>query len=81
MGNTRVELNFEGVRQLMTSPQMVALCERKARAVAAAAGDGYTITTHIGPNRCNASVITDSYEAKKANLDGNALIKALGAAR
>ena len=71
----------EGVREIMTSGEMMALCTAKANKMLSSLGHGYEITTHVGRNRVNAEVATASREARQENLKNNSILKALGAAR
>lgn len=81
MGNVKFVLNRAGVRELMLSSAMMSICESKARSMLNSLGDGYTMTTHVGKNRVNAEVATDSPAARQENLNNNTILKALGAAR
>ena len=73
----RIELNSEGVRELLKSAEMEAICLEQANAIAARAGDGYTVSTYIGKTRVNASVITATSKAARDNLKNNTLLKAV----
>ena len=75
MSNLKFVLNRAGVRELMKSQEMVDVLTEYAGQVAAKAGDGYSI--HIGPNRANVSVATDTEEAYYDNLDNNTLEKSI----
>ena len=77
MGNVRVELNSEGVRALLKSPEMAAICKEQAEAIAGRAGSGYHVTTYTGATRVNASVITETAEAARDNMKNNTLLKAV----
>lgn len=77
----KFELNRAGVRALLQSPEMMAVCEGKARAALSHLGAGYTVTTYVGRNRVNAEVATNSPEARQENLKNNTILKAVGAAR
>ena len=73
----RIELNSEGVRELLKSAEMEAICREQANAIAARAGDGYTVSTYSGRTRVNASVITATSKAARDNLKNNTLLKAV----
>lgn len=77
MAEMRIELNSDGVRELLQSPAMAAVCLQQARAIAARAGDGYTVNTYTGATRVNASVMTATPEAIRDNLKNNTLLKAV----
>ena len=72
-----VELNSEGVRELLRSSEMMAICRSHAQAIANRAGSGYEVTTYTGKNRVNASVHAATEEAYKDNLENNTLLKAV----
>lgn len=77
MANVKIELNREGVREMLRSQDMMSICESHANNALGRLGPGYTVTTMTGKNRVNASVIAESYEAKRENLEGNTILKAL----
>lgn len=77
MAKFRLELNREGVRELLKSPEMAAVCRQHADQIAARAGEGYEVTTYTGKNRVNASVHVATKEAYRDNLKNNTLIKAV----
>lgn len=70
-------LNREGVRELMQSPEMEAICKEYADRAVESLGDGYVSTTHVGKTRANASVYAESYKAKRENNKTNSIIKAV----
>lgn len=73
----RIELNREGVRELLRSGEMAEICKSHADRIAARAGSGYEVTTHTGRNRVNASVHAATDEAYRDNLKNNTLLKAV----
>ena len=77
MGNVQIELNAAGVRELLQSPEMEAVCLQYAQAIAGRAGDGYTVDSRVGRNRVNARVTASSEKARKDNLKNNTLLKAM----
>lgn len=77
MANVKIVLNREGVRELLRSSEMMAICEERANKALSQLGEGYTVTTMTGTNRVNASVYAESYAAKKENLENNTIMKAL----
>lgn len=78
MSNVRIELNRDGVRELLRSKEMMAICEDHANKALERLGEGYVATTMTGKNRVNASIYAESYEARKENAENNTIIKALG---
>lgn len=77
MSNVKIVLNSSGVRELLKSPEMMAICKGHADSAVSQLGDGYSVTTHTGRNRVNASVHADTFKARKDNLDNNSIIKAV----
>ena len=75
MSNVKFVLNPAGVRELMKSGEMIEVLTEFADQVADRAGEGYS--KHIGPNRANVSVATDTEEAYNDNLDNNTLEKSI----
>ena len=77
MANVRVELNIEGVRELLRSDEMKSICEGHANAALTRLGDGYETSSMVGKNRVNAEIKAVSYKAKIDNLKNNSILKAL----
>jgi hypothetical protein len=76
----RVELNSDGVQALLKSGEMMGMCKSLAEGIASRAGGaGYQVTTHTGPTRVNASVMTATKEAARDNMKNNTLLKAVKA--
>lgn len=78
MAKTKFELNRSGVRELLRSPEMMAVCQGYADRALGSLGDGYEVSTMTGRNRVNAEVRAETYAAKKDNLKNNSILKALG---
>lgn len=77
MANVEIKLNSSGVRELLRSQEMKAVCEEHANNALGRLGPGYTVTTITGKTRVNASIFAESYEAKKDNMENNTILKAL----
>lgn len=77
MSNVRIELNSNGVRELLRSNEMREICEAYANKAGSRLGEGYAVSSMIGKSRVNASVYAESYEAKKENAENNTILKAL----
>lgn len=73
----RIELNSDGVKELLKSPEMASICQQHAQAIANRAGGGYAVTVYTGASRVNASVITETPEAIRENMKNNTLLKAV----
>lgn len=78
MAKFKFELNRDGVRELMQSNEMKAICEEYANSALNSLGDGYEVSTYTGKSRVNASVIAVTYAARKENSQNNSILKAVG---
>ena len=78
MGKVKFELNRAGVRELLQSSEMMAICQEYASNAVAQLGEGYEMSTHVGKSRVNASVIATTYQARKENAENNSILKAVG---
>ena len=78
MGKVKFELNKDGVRELMQSPEAVNVVQQFAYQVQNRAGDGYEVDTFIGFDRAHAVVSAVTDEARKDNYENNTLLKARG---
>lgn len=84
MADTKVKLNLKGFRDLRTSPAVVADIERRAKAIANAAGEGYAVLPIQSPrNRARAIVTTEpgNYPAIVREARDHRLLGALDAGR
>ena len=75
--NVRIELNSSGIRELLKSQEMKAICEEHAEAIRARCGDGYESDSYTGRKRAHATVWTSSTKAKRDNAENNTILKAL----
>ena len=73
----RFELNSQGVRELLRSPEMMGICKEYADKAQSKLGDGYEVTTHTGKTRVNAQIKAETYKARKDNAKNNTILKAL----
>lgn len=73
MSNVRIELNSEGVREILRSPEMLAICEELAEGIKDRYGDNAEVTSYTGINRVNASIVAP----KDSALENNSLLKAV----
>lgn len=78
MAKVKFELNRNGVRELLRSPEMMAVCQDYANRALGSLGDGYEVSTMTGRNRVNAEVRAETFAARKGNLENNTILKALG---
>ena len=76
-----IELDHDGIRQLLMSQPIAAECERAAGKIAAAAGDGFEVMPQrqmsYGGGRVGFAVKTATYEARLAEAEDKALSKAV----
>lgn len=77
MAKTKIVLNTAGVRELLQSDEMKAICEEHANRALTKLGNGYQVTTMTGKTRVNASIYAESYKAKAENMRENTILKAL----
>lgn len=78
MGKVKFELNRAGVKELLQSSEMMAICKEYADNAVASLGEGYEVSTHTGKTRVNASVTAVTYKARKENSETNSILKAVG---
>lgn len=77
MAKVKIVLNKSGVRELLQSDEMKAICEERANRALGKLGDGYTVTSMSGASRVNASIYAESATAKRENAENNTILKAL----
>lgn len=80
MNKIVVKLNYEGVRQLLRSPEMKAVILSHAQNMVSSLGDGYEAKTWYGSKdgRVRAFVGTTTNKSFQKNLEENTLLKAAG---
>lgn len=81
MGNIRFELNRDGVRELLQSPEAAKLCETIALRALQTLGAGYGSDTRTGRHRVRVEISAKSPRAYFHNLKHNAILKAVGGAK
>lgn len=79
----RIELNSDGIKALMQSEPVRADMERRANAVADAAGGApdYKADAWVGKDRARGTVRTATYKARKDEAENRTLTRAIDAAR
>ncbi len=77
----RTVIHNERIRDLMRSDAARAALERRARAIAAACGDGYEAEADIESNRASAAVYTATAEARADNAENHTILRNLDAGR
>lgn len=73
----KIELNSQGIRELLRSAEMQELLGAQAAAIAERCGDGYASDTHLTGGRAVASVYTDSPQAARDNSKNNTILRNL----
>lgn len=77
MSKIKFELNRDGVKSLMQSPEAQALMLEKAEAIRDRCPDiGYEADVQVGKTRAVAMVKATTYEARQDNYENNTLLKA-----
>lgn len=69
------ELNTDGVGELLKGSAVQELLRAEAQS---RCPSGCVVDVHVGKNRANASIGTETEEAKADNLENNTLIKTIG---
>lgn len=69
----RIELNSEGVRELLRSDEMMSVLMSRAEGIRNNYGGETELSGYVGQNRCNVSVIASYEEAS----EDNGLLKAV----
>lgn len=81
----KIELNHDGIRELLLSQPIANECEKAAQKIASTAGDGFEVLPArqmgFGGGRVGYAVHADSYAAKKAESEDKVLSKAVSSCR
>lgn len=77
MSSVKVVLNSSGVRELLKSDTIMAVCDEYADKALDKLGPGYSKNKYTGKNRVNVQVQADWAQAKAENLRDNTIIKAV----
>lgn len=78
MSNIRIELNSEGIQELLKSQEMQSTLQEIANDVQSRCGEGYETDIAVMQTRAIASVYTADEFAVADNSSNNTLLKALG---
>lgn len=73
----KIELNSEGIRELLRSPEMGEICKEYADKAVETLGEGYEAEEYVGKGRVNASVSAVTKEAIRENSGKNTVLKAV----
>lgn len=84
-GSVRIELLSDGIKQLLCSPEVSEACRQAAEKLAAAAGDGFEVSSEwrasYGGGRVAYTVRAETYEARLAEAEDKVLTKAVFSCR
>lgn len=81
MAKPKIKLTRNGPRQVRTSAGVQADMAARAQRIADAAGPGMEANSGQGQTRARGSVVTATYEARRAEATGRALTRAVDAGR
>lgn len=77
MTKVTVEMNHDGMRELLKSAELESFLGQEAQRIAGRCGAGYAWDTKQMPSRVIASVYTDTYDAMKDSAENQTLLHAL----
>lgn len=81
MAITRIDVHTNVLADILKSAAVRADLVRRARQIAAVAGDGYVVDSQVGAHRARASVRTDTFDARYQEATHRELTRALDAGR
>ena len=73
----KIELNREGVRQLLQSSEMMNICESYANSARGRLGEGYAVDSRVGKNRVVVELRAETFRARRDNIKNNSILKSL----
>lgn len=77
MGKLEIDLNSNGIRELLRSVEIQAELQRQAEKFREKLGDKFETDVYVGQGRANASVFTTDPEAIRENEQTNSILKAM----
>lgn len=77
MSKIKLELNSEGVREMLKWDETRAVCMEHANRVRNNCGNGYVVQSRTYRERSGAAVFADTPEAYRDNLKNETLLRAL----
>ncbi len=77
MSKIYIELDSEGIQELLKSPEITAVCQEHAKNTVSRCGAGYATDTYVGKTRVNVAVYPDTTDAIRDCLKNNTILKAL----
>lgn len=81
MAVEKITLHHAGVRDLLRSTEVRNDLERRARAIATAAGPGHGTDSEVGAYRARAVAYTETWAAMEAEATNRTLTRAIDAGR
>lgn len=79
--SVRIQLNQQGIRDLLKSQAVADSLEERGTRIAAAAGEGFEVTTTTNKDRVVTFVKTSTNEGRRAEGEHRALSRAIDAGR
>lgn len=73
----KIELNSQGIQEVLKSTAIQNNLSEISRDICKRCGEGYKTDIYVGKVRANASVIADTWGAKRDNLKNNTMLKSL----
>ena len=77
MADFEIQLDSAGIRALLQSPEIQAVCVDRIRSVQAMCGDGYETDTYVGKTRVNAMLRAATPAAMADNAKNHTIEKAV----
>ena len=74
----KVVLNTGGVRSMLKSEEMRAICAEHASTILGRCGDGYETESYVAETRAVATVYAATPAARADNIANNTILKAVG---
>lgn len=80
LSNGWIDVNDDGIQDLLCSPQIQNMVQQIASQKAAQAGPGYEYRAYLlpSPRRAAANIYPATYEAAQDNYENNTLVKVVG---
>lgn len=77
MADFEIQLDSAGIRALLQSPEIQAVCVDRIRSVQSMCGEGYETDTYIGKTRVNAMIRAATPAAMADNAKNHTIEKAV----
>ena len=77
MSKVKFELNSSGVSDLLRSPEMQGILEKRGSEIAERAGEGFEVKVSPGQKRANVKISTTDIKSMARNKKHNILLKAM----